>query len=293
MFDGITIDQVAFTLPFGEGFDVYWYGIIITIGIVLGSIWSSREIERRGHSADEFFNGLIIAVLSGYFFARLTYVLLDVLGGNAAAYDRFIDVINIRRGGVNILGGFIGATIVTWLYIRVRKLQVWHYADMVGPTLLLAQGIGRWANFINHELYGPPMSNERAWGINIPKGSRLSEHRSLPDEQLFHPTFLYESVWLLLGFVLLVLLNRKYRMIWRPGTLFAIFMIWWGAGRFFIEFFRPDQATLSPDSIITYSMLMSVGIVVAGLLLLFNRFGKIGGSKKNKRPTKPKPRRVA
>ncbi len=294
MFDGIEIDPVAFTLPFGDGFEVYWYGIIITLGIALGSVWGAREIERRGQSVDEFLNGLLIAVLSGYLFARLTYVVLDVLGGNGGAYRGFIDVINIRSGGVNILGGFIGAAIVTWLYVRTRKLKAWQYADVVGPTLLLAQGIGRWGNFINHELYGPPMETDRFWGIQIPLDKRLSIHRSgdLLFDQLFHPTFLYESIWLILGFVVLLLLNRKYRGTWLPGTLFGVFMVWWGFGRFFIEFFRPDQVTLSPDGIVTYSMLMSIGIVIAGLLLLLNRFGKLGNNKKNKRPTKPKPRRA-
>ena len=95
MLDGLQLDPIAFTIPIGDGFAVYWYGIIITLGIAIGAIWGGREIERRGQSSDEFFNGLLIAVLSGYLFARITYVILDVAGGNGAGYSNLVDVLNM------------------------------------------------------------------------------------------------------------------------------------------------------------------------------------------------------
>ncbi len=145
MLDSIQIDPVAFVIPIGNGFPIYWYGIIVTLGIAVGAIWAGREIQRRGYSADELYNGLIVVIIAGYFFARLTYVLLDMLGG--AQYNSFIDVINIRAGGVNILGGFIGAALVGWIYVSWRKLPFWEYADVAGPALLIAQAIGRFGQF--------------------------------------------------------------------------------------------------------------------------------------------------
>ena len=289
MLDAIRIDPIAFQI--GD-FAVYWYGIIIVLGILVGTVWASREIDRRGHSADEFFNGLLLAILSGYLFARLTYVLLDVLGGNSSSYSTFLDVINIRRGGVNILGGFVGAALLIYIFVRWRRLSLADYADITGPTILIAQGIGRWGNFINQELYGPP--TEAPWGILIDNVNRLSQYRDLEqfplDTTRFHPTFLYESLWLILGFVVLVMLNNRNRDRWQAGTLFSIFLMWWGGGRFFIEFFRPDQTTIG-DSIITYSMLMSLALAGYGLYLFLKLTGKIGAKKR--RPVKPKKRRTA
>ena len=290
MLDGLKLDPVAFTLPIGEGFPVYWYGIIITLGIALGSLWGAREIRRRGQSEDEFFNGLLIAVLSGYLFARLTYVLLDVLNGRGSAYTSFIDVINIRLGGANILGGFVGAALVTWLYLAWRKQNFWDYADVVGPTLLLAQSIGRWGNFINQELYGPPTT--LPWGILIEPAYRLPEYASLSAETRFHPTFFYESLWLLLGFILLTNLNKRLRDEWRAGTLFALFLMWWGFGRFFLEFLRPDQANIG-NTPLTYSMLIALGIALTGVLLYLQRGrgASLINLSKKRRIVKPKPRR--
>lgn len=288
MLDALKTDPIAFTIPIGDGFSVYWYGIIITLGIAIGAIWGGREIERRGQSSDEFFNGLLIAVFSGYLFARLTYVLLDVLGGNGDRYTGFVDVINIRAGGVNILGGFVGAALVVWLYASWKRMNLWHYADVAGMVILVAQAIGRWGNFINQELYGPP--TELPWGITIDPQYRMAEFAGLPPETTFHPTFLYESLLLLIGFFVLLFLNRRYRDEWREGTIFGLFLIWWGIERFFIEFFRPDQTTLGETSI-TYSMLIALAIAALGIYVTLQRFGRIGGKKK-KRVIKPKVQRT-
>lgn len=287
MLDALKTDPIAFTIPIGNGFSVYWYGIIITLGIALGAMWGGREIERRGQSSDEFFNGLLIAVFSGYFFARLTYVLLDVLGGNSARYSNVIDVINIRAGGVNILGGFIGAALVIWLYASWKRMNLWHYADVAGMVILVAQAIGRWGNFINQELYGPP--TELPWGITIDPQFRLAEFAALPSETRFHPTFLYESLLLMLGFFVLLYLNKQYRGQWREGTIFGLFLIWWGVQRFIIEFFRPDQTTIG-ESAITYSMLLALAIAAVGVYITMLRIGRIGGKKK--RIIKPKVQRT-
>ncbi len=293
MLDSFQVDPVAFTIPIGDGFPIYWYGIIVTLGIAVGAIWAIREIQLRGESADELINGLIIVVIAGYFFARLTYVALDVLGG--ATYDSFVDVINIRQGGVNILGGFIGAFVVAFFYLRWRKLPIWTYADVTGPTLLLAQSIGRWANYVNQELYGPP--TDLPWGIMIAPANRLPQYADLstfPVDQRFHPTFLYESVWLLLGFFVLWYLCSRFRDKWPTGVIFGLFLIWWGLGRAFIEFFRPDQVTVG-DGPITYSMLLALLLAIIGVLVILARTGKLPwgeDARRARRVRKPKPKRT-
>lgn len=300
MLENLTLDPVAFTIPIGDGFPIYWYAIFVTVGIALGAMWAGREIERRGQSSDEYFNGLILAVFSGYLFARLTYVLLDVAQGNTSRYSNAIDVINIRAGGANILGGFIGAALVVILYMRLRRLPLWHYADVAGMSLLLAQAIGRWGNFVNQELYGPPTT--LPWGIPIEMPYRLPEYQLLPLDTRFHPTFLYESIWLFVGFILLANLNARRRSGWKPGTLFGLFLMWWGGGRFVIEFFRPDQATLG-NSWVTYSMLASILLVLVGVGVLLYLSGRLpqglqtrleaigARNAPRQRPAKPKLRR--
>lgn len=295
MLDAIQIDPVAFTIPIGGGFPIFWYGIIITLGIALGAWWGAREIDHRGQSVDDFLNGLILAIFSGYIFARLTYVLLDFIAGRGDQYENFIDVINIRAGGVNILGGFIGAALVIVLYARWRRLNLWHYADAAGPALLLAQALGRWGNFINQELYGPPTT--LPWGILIDVQHRIpafSDLTQFPLETRFHPTFLYESLWLLLGFMVLIFLNRRNRDKWKAGTLFSLFLIWWGAGRAVIELFRPDQVAIG-NTPVTYSMVVSVLLALLGVYLLLIRYDKIPdfgrARRRRRRVIKPKPRR--
>lgn len=289
MLDSIQIDPIAFTIPIGDGFPIYWYGIIVTLGIAVGALWAGREIQKRGQNVDELYNGLILVVFAGYIFARLTYVLLDVLGG--AQYDSLLDVINIRAGGVNILGGFIGAALVGWIYVKWRKLPFWDFADVAGPALLIAQAIGRWANFVNQELYGPP--TDLPWGILIQPQNRLPQYTNMgiyPADTRFHPTFLYESIWLFAGFILLLYLNNRYRDKWKSGTLFGLFLIWWGLGRTWIEFFRPDQVTIG-DSFITYSMLLAFSLALVGLLIILSRYQKLpnrGSRRQKRRVRKPK-----
>lgn len=293
MFDGIQIDPVAFTIPIGEGFPIFWYGIIVTLGIAVGAWWGAREIRIRNQNVDEFLNGLILVIFSGYLFARLTYVILEVLGGRGDQFSNLLDVINIRSGGINILGGFIGAAIVGYLYLRWRRLPFWQYADAAGPALLLAQAIGRFGNFINQELYGPPTT--LPWGVLIDAQHRLPQFSDLsqyPLDTRFHPTYFYESLWLFLGFAVLAFLNGRYRDVWRPGTLFGLFLIWWGGGRALLEFLRPDQPTIG-NSPITFSMIMSFGLAVAGLLIVLSRNNRMPdlGRRRRRRVTKPKPRR--
>jgi phosphatidylglycerol:prolipoprotein diacylglycerol transferase len=296
MLDSLQTDPIAFTIPIGDGFPIYWYGILITVGIALGAIWAGREVEKRNGDVDVFYNGLLLVIIAGYVSARIWYVLQEVIAGRGAQYDTFLEIVNLRAGGANILGGFIGAALVGAWYIRRKRLNFWLYADVAGPALMLAQGIGRWGNFVNQELYGPP--TDLPWGILIDANNRIAPFNDLtqyPLDTRFHPTFLYESLWLLLGFFVLAFLNSRYRDRWRYGTLFGIFLIWWGIGRAVIEFFRPDQPTFG-NTPITYSMVISVLIAVAGVVIILQRYDRLPpllgrGRAGKRRVRKPKPRR--
>ena len=295
MFDAIQINPVAFTVPIGDGFPIHWYGIIVTLGIAIGAFWAGTEVKKRGGNPDEFYNGLILVILSGFVFARIWYVLQEAIAGRGDQFDSFGAIINVRAGGLNILGGFIGAAVVGYIYVRLKGLDFWLYADVAGPALLIAQGFGRWGNFINQELYGPP--TELPWGLLIDAQHRIAPYANLteyPADTRFHPTFLYESLWLLIGFALLVFLNSRFRDKWNSGTIFGGFLIWWGVGRAWVEIFRPDQPRFG-DTPITYSMVLSLLLALFGVLVLLYRYDKLPigdeAKRRRKRVHKPKPKR--
>jgi phosphatidylglycerol:prolipoprotein diacylglycerol transferase len=295
MLDAIQIDPIAFTIPIGDGFPIHWYGIIVTLGIAIGAFWAGTEVKRRGGNPDEFYNGLILVIVSGFVFARLWYVFQELVAGRGDQFNSLGSIVNVRAGGLNILGGFIGAAVVGYIYVRLKGLDFWLYADVAGPALLIAQGVGRWGNFINQELYGPP--TELPWGLLIDAQHRIAPYTDLatyPADTRFHPTFLYESLWLLIGFALLVFLNSRYRDRWNSGTIFGGFLIWWGVGRAWVEFFRPDQPKFG-DTPISYSMVLSLLLALFGVLVLLYRYDKLPigdkAKRRRKRVYKPKPKR--
>jgi phosphatidylglycerol:prolipoprotein diacylglycerol transferase len=290
MLDFLSIDPVAFTIP-GIDFPVHWYGIIITLGIAIGAYWAGREVQKRGGNPDDFYTGLLIVIVAGFVFARGWYVIQEIIAGRGSTYGELGNIVNIRAGGLNILGGFVGAFLVAYWWIRRKKLDFWLYADVAGPALLVAQSIGRWGNFINQELYGPP--TDLPWGLLIDFPRPL--FNDLPADTRFHPTFLYESLWLMLGFILLVVLNAVFRGKWRSGTLFGLFLIWWGGGRAWVEIFRPDQPTFG-NSPVTYSMVIALGLALVGALVLLYRYDRLPGGdrikkRQKRRVIKPKPQR--
>jgi len=265
MLDGIQIDPVAFTIPIGGGFPIYWYGILVTLGIAIGVWWGAREIAKRNQNVDEFFNGLILVIFSGYLFARLTYVTLEAFAGRGDQFETFLDLINIRSGGINILGGFIGAAFVGWLFIRWRGLNFWQYADVAGPAVLIAQAIGRWGNFINQEVYGKP--TDLPWAITIQPPYRLPEYW---DVEKYHPLFLYESLWNFANMALLLWLGKKYPDRLKEGDLFLTYLVGYPIGRFFLEFLRLDSPVIGTINT-NQTIMLIVAIVAAGLLFWRHR----------------------
>jgi phosphatidylglycerol:prolipoprotein diacylglycerol transferase len=267
------IDPVIFTIRlFGFERPVYWYGLIVMTGVLVGSLIVERGLRRRGENSEKLWDALIWVVLLGILGARLWFVVNATVGGNRTYVEDPIQIINIGAGGLHIFGGFLlGGIILLW-FLRRNNLDPWLYLDMAGPGLLIGQAIGRLGNFINQELYGPPTT--LPWGIPIEASHRLPQFANLPDSTRFHPTFAYEMLWNFAAAGLLLWLSRRYEKQLKPGTLFAGWLILAGTGRTWIEFFRPDQPKI-PELGISYSAVFSALMAVAGAVLLMIRYKAI------------------
>ncbi len=268
------INPVIFTIRIGNlVFPLRWYGVIVMIGVVVGSLIVERELKRRGENGDRIWDALIWVLPTGIIGARLWYVINATIGGNNYYMQNPIQIINIPAGGLHIFGGFLIGGLALLYYLRQNKLDPWLFLDAAGPAMLIGQAIGRIANFINQELYGPPTN--LPWGIPISAEHRLPQFANLPDSTRFHPTFAYEMIWNLATASLLLWLSRRYEKQIKPGTLFAGWLIAAGVGRTWIEiFFRPDQPKIAGTGI-SYSAVFSALMAIAGAIMLMARYKAI------------------
>jgi len=263
------IDPVIFTIG---NFSLRWYGVIVMTGVIVGSILVERKLKEHGENSDTIWDALVWVLPIGIIGARLWYVLNATIGGSTAYTNNPAEIFYIWHGGLHIFGGFVfgGATLL--VYLNKNKLDPWLFLDAAGPAMLAGQAIGRIANFINQELYGPPTT--LPWGISISSEHRLPQFASLPDSTHFHPTFAYEMIWNFASAGLLLWLSRRYKDEIKPGTLFAGWLLLAGTGRAWIELFRPDQPKIG-DSIVSYSMVVSALMAIGGAVMLMARYKAI------------------
>jgi phosphatidylglycerol---prolipoprotein diacylglyceryl transferase len=267
------IDPVIFTIRIGDfEWAVRWYGVIVMIGIIVGSLIVERELKRRGEKSDRIWDALIWVVPIGILGARLWYVFNAILGGNRSYLENPVSIFRIWEGGLHIFGGFLFGAAALLLYLRQNKLDPWLFLDAAGPAALIGQGIGRLANFINQELYGPPTT--LPWGIPIDPAHRLPEYQDESLTTRFHPTFAYEMLWNFAAAGLLLWLARRYEKDLKPGALFSGWLILAGIGRVIIEFFRPDQPKISGLGV-SYSAIFAAVMAIVGALLLMVRYKAI------------------
>ena len=250
-----TVDRVAFEL-FGK--PIYWYGVIIMLGMVAAFIHTIIRSKREGFTTDDVMDLGIFTVLFGVLGARLYYVLTTL---DTHEYKNFIDVIAVWEGGLAIYGGIIAggtALVLTAAYKKINPLKV---MDAVGPGVMIAQAIGRWGNFMNGE----------AFGYEVPEDSLLYPFRmgllsgyteTGSTMHYYHPTFLYESLWNLTGFILICFLYRKKKF---NGQMALMYLSWYGFGRFFIEGLRTDSLYVGPFRI---SQVVGLFCFVAGVTLM-------------------------
>lgn len=211
------------------GLTLHWYGLIIAVGFLIAVVYTIRRSPDFGLTEDNIIDMLIYAVPPAIVGARLYYVLF-----NFSLYrENLLDIFKTWTGGVAIYGAVIGAVLGLLLYGRVKKTSITPYMDVGALGLLIGQLVGRWGNFINREAFGRETDIFCRMGLTDAAGNTL----------YVHPTFLYESLWNLLGFLLLHLFSKskKYRY---NGQIFALYVAWYGFGRMFIEGLRTDSLYL-------------------------------------------------
>ncbi len=262
-------------LPNGTFFPIFWYGILIVTGALVGAYVATLEAKRRNLDVDHVWNALLVVLILGVIGARLYHVLSTPTGsaiGLQYYLDNPIEILNFRQGGLGIYGAVAGGILGIWLYCRYAKLQFWNLVDLAMPGLAFGQAIGRWGNFFNQELYGFPTT--LPLGIPIDAAHRLPQFADLTQYPVettrFTPTFFYESLYMLaIGFVLLFIARRWKNA--KPGDQLILWAVFYGFGRFLTEFQRPDAWLLS--GIATAQLIGLALIVIGGVTLLYRHTG--------------------
>lgn len=264
------IDNVAFTIDmFGINKDIYWYGIIIATGMLLGIWIATYNARRRGYKSEMVLDIALVAVIVAVIGARVHYVLFSwefYKGGP------FLDVFKIWNGGLAIYGGLIGGLIGVFVYSKFAKKRFLSMVDILVPSLILGQAIGRWGNFANQEAYG--------WLINNPTWTFFPVAVFIKSEGAFHmATFFYESMWNFAVFAFLMNFMKKNR---QEGNVLFLYLLLYGFGRMVIEGFRMDSQYLFSTGIRVNQLISLIFVLFGGAMLLLRRRGRIVESYKVK-----------
>ena len=265
-FPGLGIEEFSVNSVAVEifGIEIAWYALFITFGMICCITYAVLQSRKIGMTFDDVIDFALFTIPIGVIGARLYYVLSEL-----DQYHSFMDVINIREGGLAIYGGIIAGTITVFVVSLVKKINFFAFGDCVAPGVLLAQGIGRWGNFMNGEAFG----YETDWFCRMGLQNFLTGNKLM----YVHPTFLYESLWNLLGVLLVYLfaklIGKKY-----DGQLILLTFGWYGLGRMFIEGLRTDSLYI-PGTEIRTSQALALLIFVFCLAMLIYFFIK--------KPTKP------
>jgi prolipoprotein diacylglyceryl transferase len=219
-------------------FRIHAYAICILIGIFLATALTSRRLTKRGAEPGVVLDIILWAVPLGIVGARIFHVLTHP---NDYFYDgaNLLDVFAVWKGGIAIFGALLGGAVGAYIGCRRAGIRFWSFADALAPGMLLAQAMGRLGNWFNHELFGLPTT--LPWGLEI-SSDNPAFPVGLPAGTLFHPTFLYEIVWNLVGVAVILILERKFRLRW--GSAFGVYLIWYGAGRSVFESIRVDPSEI-------------------------------------------------
>lgn len=235
---------------------IYWYSITMLLAIFVGSYIFFKEARKKGYDEEFLTNLIFYGAIFGIIGARIYYVIFNL---NYYLQNPF-EIIAIWNGGLAIHGAIIGGAAWFIYYSKKYKKNYLKIFDLAAPGLILAQAIGRWGNFFNGEAHGPVVAKEVLEKMPIPdfviNGMKIGEN-------YYHPTFLYESVWNLLGFILIIILRKKLKL--KTGTITGIYFMWYSVCRFFIESLRTDSLMLGS---IKVAQLVSVILFLLGLFLV-------------------------
>lgn len=280
-------DPVAFKLPFPCFTDgrlqlcfreIYWYGLLVTMGTLAGAFVADREARRRDQNPDHVWNALIFAMIFGLIGARLYHVISSPADSttNLQYYlANPVEIIAFWNGGLRglgIFGAILGGTFGLWVYTRWKRLSFLEWADICVLGVPLGQAIGRWGNYFNQELYGRP--TDLPWGVPIAREYRSVAFAAEPVDARFHPSFLYESLWSLLTFFVLMYIAHHWTEKLRTGDLVLLYLVLYPVGRILVEFQRPDAWVAMG---VPVAQIISLSLVVVAALLMLWRHGVLGG----------------
>lgn len=259
MFKLMAIDPIAFKLG---PISVAWYGIIIVTGMILAIYLTTSEAEKRGISEDFIIDTAFWTLPIGIIGARLYYVVFEL----EYYLNHPLQIFAIWEGGIAIYGGIIAGFLTFYYRSQKDKVPLLLLTDVVVPYLLLAQAIGRWGNFINQEAHGVEVSRQFLEKLMLPEF--IIEQMNIAGTY-YHPTFLYESLWSLIGVAAILLIrNRKHLLLRGEST--ALYLIWYGFGRFFIEGMRTDSLYIGS---LRVSQIVSILIILFGVaLIVYQRY---------------------
>lgn len=237
------------------GFEIRYYSLFILTGVILAYFLIVKEAKRFKIKEDEIFNMFFYTLIVGIIGARAYYVLFTW-----EYFGRHIDeIIKIWEGGLAIHGGIIAGTITIAIYCKHHNLNLLKILDIISPAVILAQSIGRWGNFFNSEAYGAATTLGHLKSLHIPgfiiKGMKINGI-------YYTPTFFYESLWCLLGFIIMIII-RRFKLI-KTGQIFSFYLIWYGIGRFFIESLRTDSLIFMGFKA---AQIVSIIMIIIGILI--------------------------
>jgi phosphatidylglycerol---prolipoprotein diacylglyceryl transferase len=269
---------------------LHLYGIIIVLGAIAGGYVASVEARRRGENPEHAWNVLTWCLIAGILGARLYHVLSSPAGNSMGFQYYFYDnpfetiyifgaaipfptALMIWNGGLGIFGGVAAGALALAIYAHHYQLKIARWLDIAAPGLIIAQAIGRWGNFFNQELYGPPTS--LPWGLRIDAQHRIAPFADLSrypvETTLFHPVFLYESLWNLAGFIALMVIGRRFRSWVRDGDIFSLYLVIYGVGRLLVESLRPDAWVIGA---IPTAQIVSIVFILLGIGLIVWRHSR-------------------
>ncbi|MDR1217839.1 MAG: prolipoprotein diacylglyceryl transferase [Oscillospiraceae bacterium] len=235
------------------GAPLYFYGMIIALGLLLAVVYALRVRDRLGLTQDNILDILIFGIPAGIIGARLYYAIFNF--DQYFGPGKWLNIFKLREGGLAIYGGIIFGAATVIIYSRVKKVPLGSLLDVLGLGLLIGQSIGRWGNFFNREAYGAVTGLPWRMGLTRPGY----------DTVYVHPTFLYESLWNALGFALLHFFSKKRKRY--SGQVFLLYLVWYGLGRFMIEGLRADSLYI-PGTDIRVSQLLSAVLLIAAVAML-------------------------
>ncbi|MEG0616589.1 MAG: prolipoprotein diacylglyceryl transferase [Oscillospiraceae bacterium] len=264
---GFNVNRVAFSIG---SLNVYWYGVIIGAGMILALMYVFSKSDEFKLNQDRMIDVILLTTLCAIACARAYYVIFAPF-----KYDSVWDMINIRDGGLAIYGAVIGAFVFGALICKWRKVPILPMFDLASIGFLIGQGIGRWGNFVNQEAFGT--NTDLPWGmfseatsayLNSVQGTLAAQGITVNPMMPVHPTFLYESIWCLIGFALLALYVKHRRF---DGEIMLMYVMWYGIGRFGIEALRTDSLMTGFLGLRTSQLVAAVSVLAAFGIWLFCR----------------------